>query len=166
MLALLKGLGGICRNHDAASMLLVLHGQPQGGRRAGSVSVPLIVEVLGRDNSPVQSFLDSKRPPKRIHILFKRRSLQTSVNIRVAEIITVGNLGWYVRNIRWSTTLSSKVNLHHAIDFRAVRTIRCSQLPADFRGDETLVDHRATSPCTYISSVHINIFVCLSGHAS
>jgi len=43
---------------------------------------------------------------------------------------------------RWSTTLSSKVNLPHAINFRAFCSAKLVTYPADIRGVETLELHR------------------------
>ena len=40
---------------------------------------------------------------------------------------------------RWSLTLSSKVNLHHAIIFRALCGANLVTSPSKFEGDETLV---------------------------
>ena len=43
---------------------------------------------------------------------------------------------------RWGTTLSSKANLHHAIDFRAFCVANLVTCPADSRGNETFELHR------------------------
>ena len=46
------------------------------------------------------------------------------------------------RATRWSTALSSTVNLHHAIDFRALCRANSVTSPSDVRGIETLELHR------------------------
>jgi hypothetical protein len=43
---------------------------------------------------------------------------------------------------RWSTALSSKVNLHHAIKLMALRSENLVTYPADSRGNETFELHR------------------------
>ena len=48
-----------------------------------------------------------------------------------------------VVSTRWNTTLSSKVNLHLAIDFKALCGEKLVTCPADFRGNGTRAAHRA-----------------------
>jgi len=43
---------------------------------------------------------------------------------------------------RWSSIISSKVNSHHAINFRALCVANLVTYPPEFRGDETLEVHR------------------------
>ena len=55
---------------------------------------------------------------------------------------------------RWSTALSSKVNLPHAVNFRAVCGASLTTYPPEFGGNQTFVLHRVDGgpPDSYMDS--------------
>ena len=55
---------------------------------------------------------------------------------------------------RWSTTRSSKVNLHHAITLRALCGANLVTYPPDFRKNETLTSSRSRG-CRASSAPHL-----------
>ena len=65
----------------------------------------------------------------------------TDVNRKTREWDVSNSTGTLVTT-RWSTTLSSKVNLFHTIDFRAVCGVHLVPHPSKFGGNETFGPHR------------------------
>ena len=60
-----------------------------------------------------------------------------------------------LHSTRWTTTISSKVNLPHAINFRVLCGAKLVTLPLEFRGNETSVAHRVDPP-SLLESAQLN----------